>query len=256
VYGVAALVYWLLTGETAHDGETRPGVAVPPSTVTPGLPGSVDDPLQAGLAVEPSRRPTAATLREDLRDRLVSETGTGTGDGGDAAGAPKPTADELPRAFPLFDGSRADWRASCPDCGRSVNNTVASFVDHWVDASRCDGPPTTPPPALTGLTDPEYARVVDAVERLRRERDTDTGGLGDHPLLSALADPGQTIHAVGGVGVRRTDGAFPWLQRPGRGWRVPCPDCGDGVFNALSAFRSHWADAADCDGPPDSFQTR
>ncbi len=258
VYGVGALVYWLLTGETAHDDQARPGAAVPPSTVAPELPGSVDDPLQAALAVDPDRRPDAATLREMLRDLLAAETGTAPDAGaddspvaGDAA-----TADDLPRAFPLFDGSRADWRAPCPDCGRSVNNTVSSFVDHWVDADRCDGPPTAPPTALTGLTDAEYARVVDAVERRRRERDPDPDGLGDHPLLAALADADRTVHAVGGVDVRRADGAVPWLDRPGRGWRVPCPDCGESVFNALSAFRSHWADAADCDGPPDAFRAR
>lgn len=262
VYGVGALLYWLLTGETAHGEDPRPGVAVPPSTVAPGLPRSVDGPVRAALAVDPDHRPTAATLRDDLRDLLGVETGTGTGTGTDTPDATSRastgagTTEDLPRAFPLFDGSRAEWRAPCPDCGRSVNNTASSFVDHWVDADRCDGPPVTPPSTLTGLTDPEYAHVVDAVERLRRERDPDGGGLGDHPLLSALADPDRTVRAVGGVDVQRGDGGFPWLERPGRGWRVPCPDCGDSVFNALSAFRSHWADAADCDGPPDGFHTR
>jgi endogenous inhibitor of DNA gyrase (YacG/DUF329 family) len=230
--------------------------------MAPTLPSAVDDPVLAALATAPGDRPTAAELRTDLLDRLRAETGAddATTETAADAGPGTATTDDatagLPTAFPLFDGSRADWRAPCPDCGRSVNNTVSSFVDHWVDADRCAGPPARPPAAVTGLSDREYARVVETVERLRHERASHDTGLGDHPLVEALADDTRTVDGVAGVAVDRTDGGFPWLDHPGRGWRVPCPDCDAPVFNALSAFRSHWADAPDCAGPPDTFSTR
>ncbi len=256
VYGLGALAYWLLTGAVPYDGTpTGTASAVPPSTLVPTLPDAVDGIVLSAVAVDPAARPSAAALRDGLT-RVLRDSGVTGDSSGAESGSNADDVPDVPSAFPLFDGSRADWRAACPTCGRSVNNTVTSFVDHWVDARRCDGPPSRPPSSVTGLTDSEYATVVTVVERLRRQRDDDAGGIGDHPLVAALADDGVVVSAVGGVSVRRPDGTFPWLDRPGRGWRVPCPACSDAVFNALPAFRSHWAEDSDCEGPPDDFETR
>ena len=254
VYGLALTLYEALTGDLpyATDGDPRAAVLgsapVPPSTVEPTLPGTVDDLLLPALAKDPADRPDLDSFRDDLVSLLAAETpesGSPNGDG-------DPSTDS---SFPFLDGDRADWRTACPSCGRSVTNTLAAFRAHWREAERCDGPPERPP-FRSGHSREEWARVVESVESTPDTGGTGAGGANagpNHPLWTALAE--ERVVEVGGVAVASADGTYPWLHYPRRGWRVPCPACGSTVFNAEGAMKAHWSDAAGCPGPPDDFET-
>ncbi|MEF8867637.1 MAG: hypothetical protein V5A85_03885 [Haloarculaceae archaeon] len=256
VYGLALTLYEALTGDLPYvtDGDPRAAVLgsapVPPSAVEPTLPTGVDDLLLPALAKDPGDRPVLDSFRDDLVSLLAAETPEGDDD---ISGA-DPVTDS---SFPFLDGDRADWRTACPSCGRSVTNTLAAFRAHWRDAERCDGPPERPP-VRAPHSGEEWARVVESVES------TGPGGTGtptpagpgptaDHPLWTAMAE--ERVVEVGGVAVASADGSYPWLSYPRRGWRVPCPACGSTVFNAETAMKAHWSDAAGCPGPPDDFET-
>lgn len=45
------------------------------------------------------------------------------------------------------------------------------------------------------------------------------------------------------------NGDFPWLDYPNRGWKVPCPACGENVTNEFQAFKDHWKNNTTCPGP-------
>lgn len=246
LHGLGVTLYELLTGEPPFAGvdvardivESRP---IPPSTVRPALPDSLDELLRPALAKRPvDRYDSVASFRSRIVAVLEAEHLPGGGE-------------DSPVAFPLFDGDRAEWTAPCPDCGRSVTNTFESFRDHWRDADRCAGPSESVPDRATCSAD-DWAVVVQRTERAiaeaPAERHEDRSG---HPLWAALA--AATVTSVGGVDVHSEDGTYPWLDYPRRGWRVPCPGCGSTVYNTRSAMKAHWSDAPAC-GPPDTFGTR
>jgi hypothetical protein len=255
VFGLGVVLSHALTGESPFaDADGGPDVAtrsspVPPTTADPSLPGVVDDLVLAALSTAPDRRPTLAELRSGLAATLRTETG----DVQPSTPTAGPDGEEIPSAFPLFDGPRAEWTAPCPACDRSVNNTVDSFLAHWRDAPRCSGPPADRP-AGTNLTDEEFERVAAAAARASPVR-PDADPVEDHPLWAALAADDRRVVSVAAVAVDDHSGEYPWLAQPRRGWRVPCPCCSTPVFNDLAAFRDHWRDAPDCSGPPDEFAT-
>jgi len=268
VYGLGLTLYEALTGESPYvtDGDPdagperaiRESAPVPPSTVVPTLPSAVDDLLLDALAKRPAERPAMEAFRERFREGLVAERGGTAGDTGAESEAGTGGVDTDPpnpaSSFPFLDGRRADWRAPCPDCGRAVNNTFASFLAHWRDAPRCSGPPEEPP-AGASHTPEEWTAVVDRVDAARSigDQESASGAAPDHPLWAALAT--DEVVAVGGVRIASSDGSYPWLDYAGRGWRVPCPCCDAAVFNTRAAMKAHWTDAPDCSGPPDAFDT-
>lgn len=253
VYGLALTLYEALTGDLPYVTDDDPRAAVlgtapvPPSTVEPTLPTAVDEVLLPALAKDPADRPALDSFRDDLVSLLAAETP----DGGTEGATADPSTDA---SFPFLDGDRADWRTACPSCGRSVTNTLAAFRAHWRDAERCDGPPDRPP-FRSGHSREEWERVVESVESAPDPGGTpgNANGSPNHPLWAALAE--ERVVEVGGVSVASADGTYPWLHYPRRGWRVPCPACGSTVFNAETAMKAHWSDAAGCPGPPDDFET-
>jgi uncharacterized protein (DUF983 family) len=259
VYGLGVVLYELLTGQLPYGtDDPERGVLdaspIPPSTVAPTLPASVDRLLLDALATRPADRYDSVVA---FRDRLVARLDAVhvPDRGGTAAGAAE---EGLPggqvSAFPFLDAAREEWRADCPACGRGVNNTFESFLAHWRDAARCDGPPETPPasaPHSPGEWDAVVARVEAAIDDAGPPIGSNPAP--DHPLWSALAE--DAVVAVGGVRVASDDGSYPWLAYPRRGWRVPCPTCGETVFNTRAALKAHWRDAPACGDPPDDFDT-
>src|SRR5205823_487604 len=59
VYGLAASLYYALTGKSPRDGN-----GAPPSELVRGIPVALDDVIVRALDREPSRRPASATQLE------------------------------------------------------------------------------------------------------------------------------------------------------------------------------------------------
>ena len=73
VYGLAATLYYALTGKNPRDAG-----GVPPSTLVPGIPADLDDALVRALDADPARRPRGADeLAIELGSSSLAETWTG-----------------------------------------------------------------------------------------------------------------------------------------------------------------------------------
>jgi very-short-patch-repair endonuclease/endogenous inhibitor of DNA gyrase (YacG/DUF329 family) len=150
-------------------------------------------------------------------------------------------------SFPFLDYERSQWQVPCPYCGSEIHNTRDSFVTHWAESSRCDGPDKTPPESAS-ISESEWHDVLSAISSTVAET-TDRGGIKEQSK-AGLQNRGRGQKEVQ-LNIANSDGSFPWLHFPDRGWEVPCPKCGEKVFNSKEAFKKHWQDSPTCAAPRD-----
>jgi hypothetical protein len=84
VYGLAASIFWLVTGSVPFPGQTHEQIAAlarrglpDPDPRCAVLPAALEQLLRAGLAADPTRRPSLATFAAELRgllNRLLADS--------------------------------------------------------------------------------------------------------------------------------------------------------------------------------------
>jgi serine/threonine-protein kinase len=89
VYGLAAALYFALTGVSPRDAKH-----VPPSAIVAGVPLELDDLVVRALDAEPSRRPASADDMRAVLARLAPWRGSLPIDGGGTATTTIPAPDQ------------------------------------------------------------------------------------------------------------------------------------------------------------------
>jgi endogenous inhibitor of DNA gyrase (YacG/DUF329 family) len=133
--------------------------------------------------------------------------------------------------------------AACPTCGQHVENALDAFCGHWVQSTKCEGPPLERPDGLRWVpggdwssfaravhTAPSLAVLLDAVD-----------------AADGTIDPEVPVFLDGIDSARGGDN--PWLDASGPDDYVDCPACGKETFNERDAFYDHWTGNEDCPGP-------
>ncbi|MDL0137875.1 hypothetical protein PNP85_15700, partial [Halobacterium salinarum] len=152
-------------------------------------------------------------------------------------------------SFPFLDYDRSQWKAPCPYCGSTVNNTREAFVAHWQNADRCFGPGSTPPAEVRQITQAEWDEVTAQIES--GTTDEQNGQPDSDSELHRDGRDQQTQQPAVDLDIESPDGSFPWLHFPDKGWKVPCPYCDEKIFNSEEAFRNHWRDSDQCHASAD-----
>jgi very-short-patch-repair endonuclease/uncharacterized Zn-finger protein len=158
------------------------------------------------------------------------------------------TADEAPdqptdNSFPFLDYDRSQWKVPCPYCGSRIHNTQDAFVTHWTHSDRCDGPAATPPAKLRQPNHSAWDEIVKTVESHTTNQQNHTNE--DVPAPSETHSK-QVSPLSSVLNIQNSDGTFPWLRFPDRGWKVPCPYCDKKIYNNQDAFANHWRDSEQC----------
>ncbi|MDB2269271.1 DUF4011 domain-containing protein [Halorubrum ezzemoulense] len=152
-------------------------------------------------------------------------------------------------SFPFLDYERSQWKVPCPYCNSRVNNTQEAFVAHWENADRCSGLGPTPPAEVRQITQAEWDEITATIEsRTADEQNDQTDG---DPELTGDERDRQMRQPDVDLDIESSDGSFPWLHFPDKGWKVPCPYCDEMVFNSEEAFRNHWRDSEQCHASAD-----
>ncbi|QDX41193.1 DUF5797 family protein [Salarchaeum sp. JOR-1] len=154
-----------------------------------------------------------------------------------------PPGQKEPESFPFLNYDRSQWQVPCPYCDSHINNTKDAFVTHWVNADRCNGPAPTPPEA-SQISQQEWTSILETIES-RTTEETANQAETDSPSNSDKQDSHTQQPSVN-LDIESSDGSFPWLDFPNKGWMVPCPYCDEKVFNSEDAFRNHWKDSEQC----------
>ena len=152
-------------------------------------------------------------------------------------------------SFPFLDYDRSQWKAPCPYCESNVNNTREAFVAHWQNADRCSGPGSTPPAEVRQITQAEWDEVTAQIES--GTTDEQNGQPDSDSELHLDGRDQQTQQPAVDLDIESSDGSFPWLHFPDKGWKVPCPYCDEKIFNSEEAFRNHWRDSDQCHASAD-----
>ena len=78
---------------------------------------------------------------------------------------------EKETVFPWFNYPRERWSVPCPYCNqKSIHNHPESFIDHWKEDNRCDGPKARPPSRLT-ISEEDWNQVLEDIFSNPPEKD-------------------------------------------------------------------------------------
>jgi hypothetical protein len=154
--------------------------------------------------------------------------------------APDRPADD---SFPFLDDDRSQWNVPCPYCESQIHNTRDAFITHWTQADKCDGPDATPPTELQQLTHSAWDDIVTTVESQTTAQQAHTENTS--PATSETQDE-QPRSLDTDLDIQNSDGTYPWLRFPDKGWKVSCPYCDENIFNSEDAFTNHWRDSEQC----------
>lgn len=146
-------------------------------------------------------------------------------------------------SFPFFDYDRSQWKVPCPYCASRTNNTKEAFVTHWTQSDRCSGPNATPPAKLRQINHSVWDEIVRTVESRTNNQQNQTNKNFTTP---SETHSDQVRPPNSDLDIQNSDGTYPWLRFPDKGWKVPCPYCGKKIYNSEDAFMNHWRDSEQC----------